>query len=349
MFIVTAYCESPKITEESFLLREFGIKTVYVNSIDDFFKRLEISASDTIVIVSTNPIFWKPVLTKFKANSVIFILIGNETYDPKVFNSLNNLKSLLHAFVYNLPASIKFKNIFGPVIGYALDGGFRKTINKGSIYRDARISYSLKKRFNMIKINYSCSRFPQGYSNNFSRKLGDRININENRSFLDNKLVTLIRRERRSIYDFAFIGQPTNRRREVFLRNLNGFNKSVIIYNNEFKGIYEDSDHTYLTQLLSSKFILVPPGFYNNSNHRYTESLICNTLPIILANNSLDPSTNLNWTNELFYLNRYSIKAQLRYLSKIKEDEYMDFYDSARAIDFNQIMETKKLILELLR
>jgi len=345
--MVTAYCESPKITEESFLLREFGIKTVYVNSAEDFLKKLETSGSDTIIIVSTNPIFWKPVLTKFKANSVIFILIGNETYDPKVFNALNDLKSLLHAFVYNLPTSIKIKNIFGPVIGYALDGGLRKTINKGSIYRDARISYSLKKRFNMIKINYSCSRFPQGYSNNFSKKLGNRISINENRSLLDNSLVNLIREERTSIYNFAFIGQPTNRRREVFLRNLNKFNKSVIIYNNEFKGIYEDSDLTYLAQLLSSRFILVPPGFYNNSNHRYTESLICNTLPIILANNSLDPSTNLNWTNELFYLNRYSIKALVNYLSKINPSEYIDLYDSARSIDFDQILDTKNLIFEM--
>ena len=82
MFTVTAYCESPKITEESFLLREFGINTVYVNSTDDFLKKLENSGGDTIVIVSTNPIFWKPVLTKFKAKSVVFILIGNETYDP---------------------------------------------------------------------------------------------------------------------------------------------------------------------------------------------------------------------------------------------------------------------------
>lgn len=347
--MVAAYCESPKITEESFLLREFGIKTVYVNSTEDFLKKLEASDSDKIMIVSTNPIFWKPVLTKFKANSVIFILIGNETYDPKVFNALNDLKSLLHAFVYNLPTSIKVKNIFGPVIGYALDGGFRKTINKGSIYRDARISYSLKKRFNMIKINYSSSRFPQGYSNNFSKKLGNRINVNENISFLDNSLVNLIRKERASIYNYAFIGQPTNRRREVFLRNLNKFDNSVIIYNNEFKGIYEDNDLTYLEQLLSSKFILVPPGFYNNSNHRYTEALICNTLPIILANNSLDPSTNLNWTNELFYLNRYSIKAQLRYLSRIKSDEYIDFYNSARSIDFNQILDAKKLIFEMVR
>ena len=249
--------------------------------------------------------------------------------------------------MYNLPTSIKVKNIFGPVIGYSLDGGFRKTFNKGSVYRDARISYSLKKRFNMIKINYSCSRFPQGYSNNFARSLGNRINVNENRSFLDDSLVNLIRKKRSSVYDFAFIGQPTNRRREVFLRNLEGFDKSIVIYNNEFKGIYEDSDLTYLAQLLSSKFILVPPGFYNNSNHRYTESLICNTLPVILANNSLDSSTNFNWTNELFYLNRYSIRAQLCYLSKINADEYSKFYDSARSIDFDQILDTKNLILEM--
>ena len=345
--MVNAYCESPKITEESFLLREFGIKTVYVSSSEDFLKRLKISGSDTIIIVSTNPIFWKQVLTKFKANSVIFILIGNETYDPKVFNALNDLKSLLHAFVYNLPTPIKIKNIFGPIIGYAIDGGFRKTTNEGSIYRDARISYSLKKKFNMININYSSSRFPQGYSNNFATKLGKRISINENESLLDNCLVNLIRKERSSIYNFAFIGQPTNRRREVFLRNLDGFDKSIVIYNKEFKGIYEDSDLTYLAQLLSSKFILVPPGFYNNSNHRYTESLICNTLPVILANNSLDSSTNFNWTNELFYLNRYSIRAQLCYLSKINADEYSKFYDSARSIDFDQILDTKNLILEM--
>jgi len=346
--MVDAYCESPKITEESFLLREFGIKTVYVNSTKDFLKRLDNSSGDTIVIVSTNPFFWKPVLTKFKAKSVVFILIGNETYDPKIFNSLNNLQSLLHAFVYNLPSSIKISNIFGSVIGYALDGGFKKTVNKGSIYRDGRISCSLKKKFSMIKINYSCSRFPQGYTNNFARALGNKIHISEYKSLLDNSLVDLIDKERNSIYDFAFIGQTTNRRREVFLRNLNGFKKSVVIYNSEFKGIYEDNDFTYVEQLLSSKFILVPPGFYNNSNHRYTESLICNTLPVILSQNSLDPSSNLNWTNQLFYLNKFSIKAQLRYLSKIEKGQYMDFYNSARSIDFNQILDTKNLICGVL-
>lgn len=348
MFKNLAYCESPKITEESFLRREFGIRTVYVSSIEDFLKKSEKSDSEPIVIVSTNPIFWTPVLSKFKRNSIIFILIGNETYDPKIFNSLNGFKSLRHAFIYNLPSSIKVKNILGPIMGHIVDGGFGKTTSEGSVYRDARISYSLRSKFKNIKINYSSSSFPQGYSNNFANKLGNKINLDENRSLLGDDLVNLILKERSHLYDFAFIGQPTNRRREIFLKNVNRMDKSVTIYNKEFKGIYEDSDLTYLEQLLASKFILVPPGFYNNSNHRYTESLICNTLPIILANNSLDPSTNNNWTNRLFYISRYSIKAQLRYLSNINSNTYKRFYEEARAIDFGLILEAKKLITEMI-
>jgi len=155
-------------------------------------------------------------------------------------------------------------------------------------------------------------------------------------------------KERKNIYDFAFIGQPTNRRREIFLKSVKRMSKSIIIYNEEFKGIYEDTDFKYLDQLLSTRFILVPPGFYNNSNHRYTESLICNTIPVILANNSLDPSSNNNWTNDLFYINRYSVKAQLRYLSKIDRNIYNQIYNLAKSSDFGQIADTKKLIFEII-
>jgi hypothetical protein len=348
VFDKVAYCESPKITEEAFLRREFGITTIYVSSIDDFLQKSKKSNSDSIVIVSTNPLFWVNTLNRYKKDSVIFILIGNETYDPKVFNLLNNLKSLRHAFVYNLPTSIKARNIFGPIVGNIIDGGFTKTHNKGSVYRDARISYSLISKFKNIKINYSCSRFPQGYSNNFAGKMGDRIGIKENESLLDSNLVTSILKERKNIYNFAFIGQPTNRRRETFLKNIKKVPKSIIIYNEGFKGIYEDTDLKYLEQLLSSKFILIPPGFYNNSNHRYTESLICNTVPVILANNSLDPSSNNNWTNDLFYINRYSVKAQLRYLSNIDRNKYDQIYNLAKSSDFGQIADTKKLIFEIL-
>lgn len=348
MFTTVAYCELPKITEEAFLKREFGIDTVYIRSINHFLSIIEKSNNNIITIVSTNPQFWISVLNKFKKNTVIFILIGNETYEPQVFNSLNDLRSLCHAFVYNLPTVVKSKNIIGPIIGNIFDGGLGKTLSEGSVYRDARISYSLKNKFKKVKINYSASRLPQGYSNNFASKISNKINISSNVSLLSNSLTDLIVAERKDLYDFVFIGQSTNRRREIFLKNIEKLPRSVVIYNNEFKGIYEDSDSTYLNQLLCAKFILIPPGFYNNSNHRYTESLICHSLPVILSNNSLDPSDNYNWTNELSYINRYSIKAQVKKLSSFDDITYKKFYEFAKSVDFEKIQQVKKLISSIL-
>ena len=342
-----AYSESLKITEEAFLRQEFGIKTIYVKSIENFLKVSDEFYSKKIIIVSSNPVFWIPVLSKFKKDSVIFILIGNETYNPTVFNSLNNLKSLMHVFVYNLPTSIKIKNIFGSIIGNVYDGGLNKSSLPGNVYREGRISYSLQNKFKKIKINYSCSNFPQGYSNNFANQIINRIGIREDESLLSSKSKKLIVDIRESIHNFAFIGQPTNRRRELFLRNFENIPKTIILYNKEFKGTYEDPDPTYLNQLLSARYILVPPGLFNNSNHRYTESLICHTLPVILSNNSLDPSTNDNWTNQLSFLRRYSVKSQVKYLKNIDDETFEKYYNAASFNDTKKILDTKDLIKSL--
>jgi hypothetical protein len=343
-----AFTELPRITEEVFLFREFSATTVYINSIDDFLIKLQSFESNITLIVSTNPSYWKTVLSKFKRNSIVFILIGNETYDPAVFNSLNGYKSIKHVFVYNLPTLIKYRNILGSVFGSINDTRFKKTINSGSIYRDARISYSLKDKFKETSIKYSASPFPQGYSNNFANQIANLTGINHDISLITDLSSELILAKRQDIYDFAFIGQSTNRRRETFLRNVTRFPKSVVIYNQGFKGTYEDSSSTYITQLLSARYVLVPPGFYNNFNHRYSESLICHTLPVVLANNSLDPSENTNWTNNLTFLQKYSAKELMIYLSKLDNQSYKKIYDLARYNDFKQISSVQKLFSEVL-
>lgn len=343
-----AYTELPRITEEEFLLREFSATTVYIKSIEDFFIKVHEFESSVTLLVSTNPEYWKTVLNKFKKNSIVFILIGNETYDPAVFNSLNGYKSIKHVFVYNLPTLVKYRNILGSVLGSIHDNGFKKTSNSGSVYRDTRISYSLKNKFKKISLKYSASPFPQGYSNNFANQITNITNIGHSISLMNDSSSDLILAKRQCIYDFAFIGQSTNRRRETFLRNVSNFPKSVVIYNQGFKGTYEDSSSIYINQLLSSRYVLVPPGFYNNFNHRYSESLICHTLPLILANNSLDPSENTNWTNNLAFPQRYSAKALMIYLSKLDNQKYKKFYDLARHEDFKQISLAQKLFNEVL-
>jgi hypothetical protein len=88
----------------------------------------------------------------------------------------------------------------------------------------------------------------------------------------------------------------------VFLRASEKFNDAKI-YPPEarFDGYHGGDDYTYVNHLLNSRYILVPPGNFSNSNHRYSESLIYHSLPVILANNSIYPSQNDNWTNTLSF------------------------------------------------
>jgi len=343
-----AYSENPLLTEVNYFKREFGIKIVSVDSITNFMDKINHSNSSTVLIASTNPEYWIEILNKIPKYNIIFFLLGNETYEPGPFNSLNKIDSLVHAFVYNPPNKIFNSSILGGVLGNIYDGGFRKTAAPGSVYRDGRISYSLKRKFKNINMEYTFSNLPQGYSNSFANKITKLAKINETDSLISHDSTIKISALKNINYKFSFIGQSGNRRRETFLRIASKF-KYVKIYPPEkgFGGNNTDNDYTYVNHLLNSKYILVPPGNFNNFNHRYTESLICHSLPVILANNSIDPSLNDNWTNNLSFLSRYSIKSQMRYLEKINDKTFENFYAKASLNDFQKILDTRMLLNSL--
>lgn len=323
--------------------REFNIEVIYVNSLEDFSVSFKRSQSRKLIIVSANPYFWLPILYNLKNVPIVFFLIGNELYQPKIFNALNSIPNLEHAFVYNLPNKISRLNLIGSYLGYVYDEFLVTTKTSGSSLRDFRIALSLNRKFKEIDIGFSASMFPQGYTNNFANKFAKLTGISPNESLLSKKVYEISNKFRVQKFDFAFIGQPTNRRREVFLKIAERFPAAKISYKTNFSGVTVDSDMEYLELLLASKFALIPPGFYNNFNHRYTESLITGSLPAILANNSLDPSINTNWTNHLAPARRYSIKFQLRFLSKLNDIQYEHYQNLARSTDFRAILDSRKL------
>jgi len=343
-----AYSESPLLTEINYFKREFGIKIVSIDSTSNLMGKLNNSNSSTLLIASTNPEYWIGILNKLQKFNIIFFLLGNETYEPVPFNSLNKINSLVHAFVYNPPNKVLNTTIFGGVLGNIYDGGLRKTEAPGSVYRDGRISYSLKQKFKSINMRYAFSNLPQGYSNSFANKIAKLVNLNETDSLISNDSIIKIKGLKNINYNFSFIGQLGNRRREIFLRTAREFS-NVKIYPPEkgFGGNNTDDDYTYVNSLLNSKYIMVPPGNFNNFNHRYTESLICHSLPVILANNSIDPSRNDNWTNNLSFLSRYSVKSQMKYLEKIDDKTFESLYNQASLNDFQKILYTKTLIYNL--
>ena len=345
---ILAFCEIPKITELNFFRREFNLFVEHVESIADFEAKQALSDQDIVVVASNNPSFWIRALNKFPKESVVFILIGNETYEPAPYNLVNEINSLKHSFIYNPPKTISNLTILGSILGNVNDGGIRRSQKPGNLFREVRIAQSLKNKFSQINMSYSYSELPQGYSNSFAEKISKVCGISSSASLLYETSLASIRNYRSLEYSFTFLGQDGNRRRENFLRVASNFDQvNIMPFESGFGGNNQDNDFTYINLLLSSKFILIPPGLFNNSNHRYTESLIVHSVPVILANNSLDPSTNDNWTKNLSFMKRYSAKSLIRYLSSIDEETYTNIYAKASRVNFNHIYETKRRFEEL--
>ena len=305
--------------------------------------------SNLVVVISNNPRFWITSLNKLPKDSVVFILIGNETYEPDAYNLINEIKTLKHSFIYNPPKSISNLSIIGSMIGNLNDGGLKKSSKPGNLFREGRIAQSLKNKFDQINMKYAFSDLPQGYSNSFAEKICRVAGIDSDDSLLTESSLSIISKLRSAQYSFSFLGQDGNRRRENFLRVAQRFNQVKIFpFESGFGGNNQGEDFTYINLLLSSKFILIPPGAFNNSNHRYTESLIVQSIPVILANNSLDPSSNNNWTNDLSFMKRYSAKSLIKYLNSIDNHTYDDIYKKASKENFGHIAQTKRALKELL-
>jgi hypothetical protein len=251
--------------------------------------------------------------------------------------------------VYNPPKKVLNGAILGGIIGNIIDGGLKHMESHGSVYRDGRISYSLKNKFKKIDMRYPFSFLPQGYSNSFANKITKLVKLNESDSLISQTSTSKIHDLKNVMHNFSFIGQQGIRRREVFLRAAEKFD-NVKIYPPEagFGGNNGGDDYTYVNHLLNSRYILVPPGNFNNSNHRYTESLICHSLPVILANNSIDPSQNDNWTNTLSFFKRYSVKYQMKYLERIDQSTFDKYYKIASEMDFQKILYTRHKIYDLI-
>jgi hypothetical protein len=337
----TIYTELDKITEQEFFQRELGVSVVCNISIQ------ELKDSKNLIIASTNPQYWIKFLETRPKGSVVFLLLGNETYEPQIFNALNGLKSLSHVFIYNAPTKIFPSTLAKTLIGHMLDLGRQKFPYPDSVYRDFRNSLHLYRKFRSIRIDYQHSFLPQGYSNNFAYKLSKRLKLESSHSLIslnlqDSFVPTALRPK-----FLSFSGQATNRRRELVISAAKKYLDEPPDLTEGFRGTSHNGDFTYVDQLRESKFILIPPGSFNNSNHRYTESLLCGAVPVILAKNSLDPSENTNWTNSLAGLTPFSAKLMLRYLSKLNDKEIQLLVLKLRSEDFLRITNFRNKFLNL--
>lgn len=338
-----AICNLKRVTEEQYLLREFGIRLLYN------FKDCEY-VSERNVIVSDNPSCWNRYLTTAPVNSITFILIGNETYEPDKFQHLNHFKSIKAALLYNPPKPTPYSNVIKSLLGNILDGGLKKTEYSGSVFRDFRNSQFTRTKLSKIKINYPFIELPQGYCNSFVDQLSClspqmRELLNSNCSLysdeIQEELASFIRKDK----VFSYLGQSIHHRRATCLRVAAQKFGIEIPSKIGFGGLNFDGDTTYLKNLLTTKFPLVPPGAFNNYNHRYAEALITKGLPAILAQNSLDPSENSNWTNELPFPASHSFRFLMRYLQNLSECHFKALHQKSYQVDLSRLRAARSFFM----
>lgn len=335
------YTELAQITEQEFFQRELNVSVVCN------VRARELESVQNVIIASTSPQYWIQFLKTRPEKSVVFLLLGNETYEPQIFNALNGLESLSHVFVYNAPSKIFPSTLAKTLIGHIIDLGRQKFPQPDSVYRDFRNSLYLYRKFNRIKIDYPHSFLPQGYSNNFAYKLSQKLNLKSGSSLISLNLLDNFAPISRRPKFLSFSGQATNRRRDLVVKAAEKYMQEPPDLTEGFRGTSHTGDFTYVDQLCESKLILIPPGSFNNSNHRYTESLLCGAVPVILAKNSLDPSENTNWSNSLRGLTPFSAKLMLSFLSKLSDLEIQSLVVKIRDEDFSRIRNFRNTFLNV--
>ena len=330
------YTKHKYLTEEQFLFREFKLQTL---TTDDLVKDCwaDIKLYGNCLIATPDPLAIINDISHLPKSSVIIFLLGNETYIPEIFNCLNICAAIKWAFIYNLPTDIYFKTSLLTFLGDVIDSGFKDLFGSESSFRDFLISRSLRGKIAQIDINYPHSRFPQGYSNNFVFQL-QKLNILDNQeSVLESKSIAALRAGNYRTIFLNFIGQLTNRRRKKSIEIASSFPGAFIRIISGFGGTTY-TNNLYVETQLNSKFCLVPPGFFNNQNHRYLESLILGALPLILSNNSIDPSENQNWTKKLNFVQAHSFKWLIKFASTITEKERQ------KIIEFEFLKEVSEIV-----
>ncbi len=338
-----AYSESPRLTEESFLRNEYSVFTHFVQNPKEILRH-ELPAN--VLIASTNPFLWRETLSRLRRESVTFFLLGNETYEPSVFNSLNGIKSIKHVFIYNPPSIVERRSQFFALLGTLIDSqasSISRDLRGG--LRDFRTSFHLNRKFKGTNISYSNSSFPQGYSNSFFEGLVALglapAPTNHISSLLTQDYYSLFVNSYPKRRAFFFLGQETNRRRAQVISLLGNFADSKAIEKKSgFGGNYFDGDLNYVSGILSNWFNVIPPGHFNNSNHRYTESTIVGTVPVILAHNGIDCSFNANWTNEYTPLISHSFRLLSREMIRMNTSELRKLADSIRHMDLQKTLRS---------
>ena len=343
----TLYSENVNLTEREFLLRELGLQITFLDpSVPE---SLKVTGNQKLVfIATTNPKIWRDFLEKRPPESVVFLLLGNETYHKETYLAFNDLVSIRLALIYALPQEGRILNSLGGLLGQLIDATSFSTRYMIQSLRDFKTGIIKLRQSKSISFVFPTLRLPQGYSNAFVLQLERLIpDFEEHESLLGNEKVANLVANSETFYSFGFVGQSGPPRRMHVIERLTNLQDNQVIVKRGFGGNDINVDNSYLQMLLNTKFPVIPPGAFNTLNHRYTESLIMNRLPIIIANVPTDSFWNNNWSRSLGFFSKFSYKYLLKRCIRFSNQEIDLRVMQAKDEDFGEIKRTKNLLRTL--
>jgi hypothetical protein len=343
----TLYSENVNLTEREFLLRELGLQITFLDP--SVSESLKVTGNQKLVfIATTNPKIWRDFLEKRPSESVVFLLLGNETYHKETYLAFNDLVSIRLALIYALPQEGRVLNSLGGLLGQLIDSTSFSTPYLIQSLRDFKTGMIKLTQSKSISFAFPTIRLPQGYSNAFVLQLERFIaDLEEHESLLENKKIANLVANSESLYSFGFVGQSGPPRRMHVIEHLKALQNSHVIVKQGFGGNDTNVDNSYLQMLIKTKLPVIPPGAFNTLNHRYTESLIMNRLPIIVANVPTDSFWNNNWSRSLGLFSKFSYKYLLKRCFRFSNQEIDLRVLQAKAQDFGEIKRTKDLLRTL--
>jgi hypothetical protein len=303
------YAYNMTLTESEFLRRELNLKLTKID------KETEnaLKVKSVFAIATCNPVEIEKILIKCLPNSAIVFFFGNETYDVPQIMWLNQYKDKIKfAYIYNYPKKTSYLVSLRCLIGSIYDGGIKYWNKERNLLRNFKNGIDLMRRTRKLKLNFNYSDFPQGYSKRFVKELIEAEYFSRKGSILKYSPI----KTQPKVSTITFVGQTGSWCRTLAISVLG---KVVPTFSPTFTygwgGSNEGEKNRYVQELARSKFALNPPGNLTNRTHRYLESLIMNSLPVMPPSTLQDPHLWGVWSEYLKPISFSWVKQLRRTLS----------------------------------
>ena len=272
--------------ENEFLLRELDIKGKKINQDENA------PLPRNSVLYCNNLEHWQKRLMLSEESTITVIIATNEYYKSEKWLEVNEIRSLKCAFIQYLPSKRRTK--FGSIIKFIIHNP--KYLSKKVFWQTSRNASRTYLEMRRMKFRIPVFGFPLGYSDRFVIEL-------KNLGLMPDETISLYEKE---IYDknlvrhsVSFIGQKGRWYRRLmveYFERIAGASTSMYGSFGGFTHLPQTTD--YASSILSSKFVVCPPGNVSSQSFRYYEAIALGAVPIVTEVSLQDWNTHEYWPRD---------------------------------------------------